>query len=209
MTFLKAIGYTVGTAGAFVAAVVAAPIAGAVGTITVAGACIAGGSGALVGGAVSCFDDSEEQAYKKGRNDGVKTSKAAADIQLGQMRERLLASLAYIEGCENYFNSIVSVTAVAVSSISACREVSMQERTQLELFLAGNLSDELPDYIRHKINSIFDVPPSIADAYELAKKNKLPMNAYDEVIEFAMAVVVASDDEVALVSRAWDQLKAV
>jgi len=208
MTFLKFVGYTVGTAGVAVAVVVAAPIAGAVGTITAAGACIAGGSGALVGGVASCFDDGEEQAYKKGRSDGAKDSKAAADIELEQVRERLLASLAFIEGCENYFNLIVSVTAVAVASISSCRELMPSERDQFESFFIGHLANELPENIKNKISSIYDTPLSMAEAYELASDNELSMAAFDDVLNLSLAVMDASDDDIALISQTWSQLKA-
>lgn len=208
MTILKSIGYSLGTAGVVIAAVVAAPVAGAVGTITLAGACIAGGSGALVGGAASFFDDTEKEAYKKGHNDGTKTSKATADIELEQMRENLKKYHVYTEGCSGYFNSIVTLNTVAASAISQCNEVSASERAQLELFLMGSLASELPEDITNKINSIFDIPVAFTEAYELAMNSQIPMDVYDDVIRFALAVAGANDDDVALISQAWSQLKA-
>ena len=208
MSIRKVIGYVFGTAGVTIAVVVAAPVAGAVGTITATGALIAGGSGAVFGGVAFFFDDTEEKAYQKGRKYEAKASKACTDIEVKQMLEKLDWYQAYINGCADYFNSIVSLIAVAVSAISSCRKVTPSERAQLESFIVGHLGDGLPENISIKINSIFDSPPTFNEAYELAMKSELAMNAHDDVIDFALAIVGANDAEVALISQAWSQLKA-
>jgi uncharacterized membrane protein YebE (DUF533 family) len=156
---------------------------------------IAAAVGAGVAGAVVAANlDGDEEARKAGFDDGVKHVKA----------EKAMDSL---KAAGAHFNAIVALNAVAVATAQCDGDITPDERANIELFINGLAAGAIPEAIKAKIESLYQQPPTVTEAFELAKKSGMSLSIFDEIIN----LVVFSDDTVhpreAAFMQAWNSLK--
>lgn len=201
MSFWKVLG----GAAAGVACVVALPVAGPVGAITAAGAAIAGTVGAAAGGVASAVDDSEEQAEKRGaRREAAKYDKKFEKFALAFEKAELM-----LKQSDDYFNLIIAMEAVGLSCAACDGEISPEERQEIDEFVAGIASGELPEHVKSNIQEIADSPPNVRTAFELAKK--VGLDSYDlfnEIIEIVMHADGHIHENEEAFQQAWNELVA-
>ena len=197
-----------------VAAVAAAPftgggslLAGASLAGSLAGAGAAAGAAAVAGGVVAnkLSDDSKvrEAAYRE----GVKDTKAQHQLELEHRRKSLEAALHGLKGAAEHYNAIIAMHAVAVATANCDGVICDKERENIELFIAGISVSSIPVEVTAKLKSLYDSPPSIRDAWQLAKNSGVAISVFDEIIQ----IVIHADDvqhpqEDAFL-QAWNTLK--
>ena len=208
MGFWKTLGYIAGGIGTGVAVVVAAPIAGPIGAVTLTGALIAGGTGAVAGGVISATDDSEEKA----KNDGYKQGKEHAKSENAKRIEKLLRNLQKHENKIKENNAFeeyaVAMFAVAFSVANCDGKIHPDEIRDIEEFISGELFAKLPSSIKTKIEKIRNNPPNFNTAMEYVKKvNRGSWDIFDSIIELAMRADGVIRKEETAYMEAWQKFK--
>lgn len=188
-----------------IACVVALPVAGPVGAITAAGAAIAGGVGAAAGGIASAVDDSEEQAERR----GARREAAKYDRKYEKLASAFEEAESRISETEDYFNLLIAIEAVGLACAACDGEIAPEERQDIDEFIAGVASSELPSHIKSKIEEMAVNPPNIKTAFELSKKVGLDSYAlFDEIIEVVMHADGRIHEQEKAFQQAWNELVA-
>jgi len=199
MSFWKVLG----GAAAGVACVVALPVAGPIGAVTAVGAVVAAGAGAAVGGVASAIDDSEEQAERRGEQ----KANANYDIKYKKMHSAFKDAEKILNKNNDYFNLLISMEAVGLACAACDGEIALEERQEIDEFIAGVASSGLPSHVKKEIEKIANNPPNLTTAFEMVKRLGLDSyELFDEIIE----VVIHADgrihqDEKAF-QNAWNEL---
>ena len=169
-----------------IATVVALPVAGAVGTITVAGAAAAAAAGA-VGGAACGMADSKarEKEKEKARKEGEKKATAKYQNQVDELLKNLQAVEKQLRDDMEYFQLLIALFAVGMATASADGQVSVDEMKNLEEFVAGIGALKLPPHVKGAITKLKNKPPSFNTAMQYVKKlNGIDMALFESVIKF-------------------------
>ncbi len=201
MSFWKVLG----GAAAGVACVVALPVAGPVGAITAAGAAIAGGVGATAGGIASAMDDSEEQAEKR----GARIAAAKYDKKYEKLEAAFKDAENRLSESEDYFKLLIAMETVGLACAACDGEIAPEERQEIDEFIAGISSSELPSNVKREIEAIANNPPNITTAFQLASSVGLDsFDLFNEIIEVVMhADGYVHENEKDFVN-AWNELVA-
>lgn len=203
------LGATVG-----VAAVAAAPFTGGgslLGGATLAASLASAGTvatvGAVAGGAIANKLGSEskvrDEAYRKGTMD----AKAQHQVELDHLQTSLEAALNGLKGAANHYNAIIAMHAVAVATANCDGVICDKERANIELFIAGVSTGAIPADVTNTLQSLYDTPPSIQDAWALAKSSGVEISVFDEIIQIVIhADEIVHPQEDAFM-QAWNMLK--
>ena len=108
---------------------------------------------------------------------------------------------------DSYFRGIIALEAVAVACAVCDGDFSETERLEIAEFVRGMLAQNIPEAVKLKIEKVYNNPPTIKEAYQLAKESGIPIDLFDEVIQFVMEVDGVKEEEKAF-AQAWSQLKA-
>lgn len=201
MSFWKVLG----GAAAGVACVVALPIAGPVGAVTAIGAAVAAGTGAAAGGIASAVDDSEEQAERRGE----KKATARYEQKYDKLASAFEDAKKRLDETDDYFNLLIAMEAVGLACAACDGEVAPEERQEIDEFIAGVASSELPSHVKEKIEDIANNPPSVTTAFELAKRVGLDSyELFDEIIEVVMHADGRIHQDEKAFQNAWNELVA-
>lgn len=175
---------------------------------TIAAAVGAGAVGAAAGAYVGGDDDDKEAARKDGYDAGQRDAKAETKTELDRLHAILETAFQSLRDTQQHFNAIIAMEAVAMSCANCDGFIDQREREEIELFISGVAGSTLPDYVKARIQEIYDTPPSIKEAFSLAKASELDMEIFDEI----MALIIYADgvyheDEKVFV-QAWNTLRA-
>jgi len=177
-------------------------LAGA-GTIAVATG--AGLTGAVVGAGMAEADKKEKSdAKEEGRAEG----KAETLIEIKKLEEKLLTALTGLKSHDEHFKAIIALEAVGVACAACDGDFSENEKEEIGEFVKGMLSQSIPEEVKTKIQSVYDNPPTVKEAYFLAQSSGVPLDVYEDLIKFVMEIDGIKEEERVFV-QAWDQLKAV
>lgn len=195
-----------GGAAIGIVVVIALPIAGSVGTITLLGTSIAAGVGAVTGGIVDYFDKSEEAAKSQGKADGVAETEAKYNKEFENLKAALKTRT---DDDKRYFDLVLALHAVGFACAGYRGNVSPAKRLEIDEFISGAATVVLPDRVRSEIAQIAHTPPDIATAYALAR-NAAPdhMHLFEDVIEIASQSDDPSQPSEHEFKSAWAQLRA-
>lgn len=201
MSFWKVLG----GAAAGVACVVALPIAGPVGAVTAIGAAVAAGTGAAAGGIASAVDDSEEQAERRGE----RKASARFDQKYNKLASAFEDAEKRLDETGDYFSLLIAMEAVGLACAACDGEIAPEERQEIDEFIAGVASSELPSHVKEKIEDIANNPPSVTTAFELAKRVGLDSyELFDEIIEVVMHADGRIYQDEKAFQNAWNELVA-
>lgn len=211
--YLKVLGGAVIGVGA----IAAAPFTGGgslvggaslLGSLAGAGTIAAAVGAGIAGGVVAANLDGNEEARKAGFNEGVKKAKAEQLADISELRDRLEKAMESLRAAGEHFNTIIALNAVAVATAQCDGDITQSERENIELFINGLASGAIPEAVKAKIESIYQQPPTVQEAFELAKKSGMSLSIFDEIIN----LVVYSNDTLhpqeAAFMQAWNSLKA-
>lgn len=203
------LGATVG-----VAAVAAAPftgggslLGGATLAASLAGAGTAAAAGAVAGGVIANKLGDESKVRDEGYRKGAMDTKAQHQIELEHLQKSLEAALNGLKGAANHYNAIIAMHAVAVATANCDGFICDKERANIELFIAGVSTSSIPANVASTLQSLYDTPPSIQDAWALAKNSGVEISVFDEIIQ----IVIHADETVHpqedAFMQAWNMLK--
>lgn len=180
-------------------------IASLTGAGTIAAAVGAGAVGGVVGAAVAETADNEKKQIKEqGRAEGI----AKNASQLGDLIDKFTKIKERLESYEEHFKAIIAMEAVGVACAACDGDFSDSEREEIGEFVKGMIAQSIPKEVKDKIQSIYDNPPTVQEAFLLAKNSGMPIDVYEDLIMFVMEIDgIIRPEEKAFV-QAWNQLKA-
>jgi len=183
----------------------AASLAGSLaGAGTVAAAVGVGVAGAVVGANMGGDDDVRQAAYAAGQKD----AKAEHLEELQVLRGKLGEAVASLKVAGQHFNAIVALHAVAVAVATCEGAVSEAEREGIDLFISGLSGDSLPDTVAQRIESLYLQPPTVKEAFQLARESALDMGTFDEIINLVVHADGGMHPREAAFMQAWNHLKS-
>lgn len=182
-----------------VAAIVAAPLTGGGSLLAVAGA--AGLAGKAIG------SRSEATVREEGYRQGAIDAKAEQQVVLTHLEQSLEAALNGLKGAAAHYDAIIAMHAVAVATANCDGFICDSERENIELFIAGVATSSIPAQVSSKLKSLYDSPPSIRDAFELAIKSGVAMSVFDEIIQVVIHADSVQHPQEDAFMQAWNTLK--
>ena len=182
----------------------ASAIASLAGAGTIAAATGAGLTGAVVGAAMADSDEKEKENIK---NEGKAEGKAETLLELNLLEEKLFEALTNLKSHDAHFKAIIALEAVGVACAACDGDFSDNEKEEIGEFVKGMLAQSIPEDVKAKIQSIYDNPPTVKEAYILAKASGVSLDVYEDLIKFVMQIDGIKEKERAFV-QAWSQLKA-
>jgi len=168
------------------AASLAASLAGAG---TVATAVGAGVVGAVAGAAMGDDPDEIEREKKRAREEGVKAGEACATEKYEMKLRELLNRL---HSYHNFDEKLVGLYAIGLAIANADGDISHDEIDEIDGFVAGCVSGNLPEHIKETIQQLKKSPPSLESAIEFARKSRLAKIDIDDVI----SIVAEADNNI-------------
>jgi uncharacterized membrane protein YebE (DUF533 family) len=196
-----------GGAALGVVAIAALPIAGPVGAVTCGlAAAGAAGTGAVAGAIKNELDEDEKNAREEeGKNKG----KAEASTEINKLNDALSDAFRKLKDMDEYWNSLIAMTAVGVAVAECDGDFSENEREEISMFINGVMSNnEVPEEVKKKLEEIYKHPLQIKNAFELAKKSNVDMKIFDDIIYVVMHTDGIKKEEEVFVN-AWNILKSV
>lgn len=183
-----------------VAVVVALPVAGAVGTVTMAGAAVGAAAGAAVGAVADALDDSEDQAVKRGEE--------RERARNAELLARVQSYLEHTKDFVNFGDQLVAMFAMGIACANCDGEIHPDEKRDIEDSIAGFSSSGLPAVTKESINKLWEAPPNIKTAFELAKSAGVGFSVLDDIIDLVMMADGRVHPRERAFRSAWTKLKA-
>lgn len=182
----------------------ASVLASLAGAGTIAAATGAGLTGAIVGAAMA---DSDEKDKENIKNEGKAEGKAESLLEMGKLEEKLIEALTNLKSHDKHFKAIIALEAVGVACAACDGDFSDNEKEEIGEFVKGMLAQSIPEDVKAKIQSIYDNPPTVKEAYILAEASGVSLDVYEDLIKFVMQIDGIKEEERVFV-QAWSQLKA-
>jgi hypothetical protein len=179
-------------------------IASLTGAGTIAAAVGAGAVGATVGAVLADSDESEKKQIKE---QGKAEGKAENALQIEQLESKLSQALKKLKSHDEHFKAIIAMEAVGVACAACDGDFSDNEREEIGEFVKGMIAQSIPMDVKAQIQSIYDNPPTVEEAFLLAKNSCMSLYLYEDLIRFVMQIDGIKPEEEAFV-HAWNQLKA-
>lgn len=175
---------------------------------TIAAAVGAGVAGGAAGVAVAGGDEKKKKKERDERRaEGRAEGKAESSEQIKNIEKKLLQALTKLKSHDEHFKAIIAMEAVGVSCAACDGDFSENEREEIGEFVKGMSGQSIPKDVKEKIQSIYDRPPTVKEAFLLAKASGISLDIYDVLIRFVMEIDGVKPEEEAFV-QAWNQLKA-
>lgn len=171
---------------------------------TIAAATGAGLTGAAVGAAMA---DSEKKEKKDIKDRGRAEGKAESLLEIGKLEEKLMEALTNLKSHDAHFKAIIALEAVGVACAACDGDFSDNEKEEIGEFVKGMIAQSIPEDVKERIQSVYDNPPTVKEAYLLAKASGVSLNVYEDLIQFVMQIDGIKEEERVFV-QAWSQLKA-
>jgi tellurite resistance protein len=181
-----------GGVAAGIVTVVALPVAGPIGAISLAGAAVAGTIGGAAGAVASKKESEKEQikvsrAYREGQMAGRKES----EMNLKELTKAFEDVSSRLSEHKEYFDLLTAMFAVGISVANCDGSIDPKEERDIDEFIAGIVHSELPTYIIDTITTLRQNPPSFNSAMQYVKHvNKDSWDLFSEIID----LVSRSDD---------------
>lgn len=182
----------------------ATALASLAGTGTIVAAAGAGLTGAVVGAAMA---DSEEKEKENIKNEGKAEGKAEYLLEIGKLEKKLIEALTNLKSHDAHFKAIIALEAVGVACAACDGDFSDKEKEEIGEFVKGMLDQKIPEDVKQKIQSVYDNPPTVKEAYILAEASGVSLDFYEDLIQFVMQIDGIKKEERAFL-QAWRQLKA-
>lgn len=170
---------------------------------TIAAATGAGLTGAAVGAAMA---DSEEKEKENLKDEGRAEGKAEALVEMSKLENTLVSALKKLKSHDEHFKAIIALEAVGVSCAACDGDFSENEKEEIGEFVKGMLAQSIPDDVKNKIQTIYDNPPTVKEAFVLAQHSGIALDVYEDLIQFVMEIDGIKEEEKVFV-QAWSQLK--
>lgn len=166
---------------------------------------VAIGAGGLAIGAIAkgVFDGKDEE---KAKDEGRAEGKAEVKVVMEKLEEKLLHSLKILETHDEHFQAIIALEAVGVACAACDGDFSNNEKEEIGEFVKGMMAQSIPDKVKVKIQSVYDNPPTVEEAFKFAEESGIEIEVYEELVQFVMKIDGIKPEEEAF-THAWNQLK--
>lgn len=179
-------------------------LASLTGAGTIAAATGAGLAGAAIGGAMGGIEKDEKENIKdQGRVEGKGENLA----KIKKIEEKLMLAFEVLKSHDEHFKAIIALEAVGVSCAACDGSFSDNEKEEIGEFVKGMLSQNIPGDVKNKIQTIYDNPPTVNEAFILAQDSGIPLDVYENLIQFVMEIDGIREEE-RIFAQAWIQLKS-
>ena len=183
----------------------AASLAGSLaGAGTIAAAVGIGVAGAVVGANLDGDTQLRKESYEEGRKD----AKAEHVAEVSALQKNLAGALESLKAAGKHFNAIIALHAVAVATAHCDGGIGDDEREGIELFIAGLASGTTPPAVLERIESLYREPPTVSEAYALARDSEVDMVIFDEIINLVIHADSTIYPQEAAFMQAWSELKS-
>ncbi len=165
------------------------------------------GAGIVGGGVGAAMADSDENEMKQAKEQGRAEGMAENSLQIEKLVNELSQALEKLKSHDEHFKAIIAMEAVGVSCAACDGDFSDNEREEIGEFVKGMIAQSIPKEVKEKIQDIYDNPPTVKEAFLLAKDSGISLDIYEDLIRFVMEIDGIKPEEEAFV-QAWNQLKA-
>lgn len=168
----------------------------------------AGAVGGAVGAAVANNEEEEKESIKKqAKAEGKAEGKAEASIEIDKLQENLSNALKKLKENDKLFSAIIAMEAVGVACAACDGHFSENEKEEIGEFVKGMMEQSIPEHVKEKIQKVYNNPPTLKEAFELAKKSGLALEEYEDLIKYVIEIDGATPEEEAFL-HGWHQLRA-
>jgi len=172
---------------------------------TVAAAVGAGAVGAGIGAKLSMDEENEENEKKENEKELAKLK-----LQAEKFETELNKIVGTFNDQQQYFNLVIAMTAVGMACANADREIADEERQYIEEFVSGVSSSSLPQNVKEKIESLYQKPPRMRQAFDLVLEvGSEEFGVYDEIIDITIAADGKTHEDEIQFKKDWEQLKRI
>ncbi len=127
--------------------------------------------------------------------------------EIDALKKELSVVFENLSSMEEYWEAIVAIEAVAVSSASSDKDFSDAERKEIKKFIQNiNPNKEIPSTVQEKIDEIYANPLPLNKAFLLAKETKVEMSIFEEILDVVMHTDGVKFEE-KVVLNAWHAFK--
>lgn len=195
-----------GGIAAGVGVVAVAPVFGAVGAVTVAGAAVGATVGAVAGGVASSIDeDDKNSSYRAGERSG----KAENAQEVDNLKKTMEEASKRFEDYKDYETFLISCYAVGISVANCDGEIAKEELEELESFLQGETFNKYPESFKNTLKELKNSPPTFRQAMsyveELDKEN---WDQIDDIINFMIEADGYIHEKESAYKESWRRYKA-
>jgi hypothetical protein len=175
---------------------------------TIAAAAGAGLTGAAVGAVMADSEEKEKEDIKNiGKSEGKAEGKAENLLEIKKLEKKLSEAFEHLKSHDAHFKAIIALEAVGVACAACDGDFSDDEKEEIGEFVKGMLAQSIPEDVKARIQSIYDNPPTVKEAYQLAESSGVSLDVYEDLIQFVMQIDGTKEEEKVFV-QAWSQLKA-
>lgn len=179
-------------AGCGVAVVVAAPVFGAIGTVTLVGAAVGAGVGAVAGGAAGAVTASKDQADQNASfREGHHRGKAEATAEVERLVKKVDAMKRAHSRNGEFEKRLVALFAVGFAAAASDGPITGEERMLIESFVAGSAYQWQNEPLRLRIAELANRPPTFGDAMALVDAVADP--TLDALIDDILEIAIMAD----------------
>lgn len=148
----------------------------------------AGAAVAVAAGVSAYHSSKKDEAYADGKRAGAKAGEAVAQEKYKSKLDELTRRL---RGYHDFEDKVLGMYAVGLAVAAADGEICRAERQELDEFVAGCLSEYLPQHVRESIAELTARPPGLTEALKYAAERNVPKKDIDDIIE----LVARADDQ--------------
>lgn len=151
-----------------------------------------------------------EKLVKEVLTEEVQEVEKVQEVKLSEidaLKKELSVVFENLSSMEEYWEAIVAIEAVAVSSASSDKDFSDAERKEIKKFIQNiNPNKEIPSTVQEKIDEIYANPLPLNKAFLLAKETKVEMSIFEEILDVVMHTDGVKFEE-KVVLNAWHAFK--
>ena len=127
--------------------------------------------------------------------------------EIDALKKELSTAFDNLSSMDEYWDAIVAIEAVAVSSASSDKDFSDAERKTIKDFVQKiNQNKEVPSEVQEKIEALYANPLPLNKAFLLAKETKVEMSVFEDILEVVMHTDGVKFEE-KVVLHAWHAFK--
>lgn len=143
----------------------------------------------------------------RGRKEKEQAEKRGEERERAKNVERYARIQSYLEDVKDFANfgdQLVAMFAVGIACANCDGQVHPHEREEIEEFIAGASHNSLPSRIKESIDNLWNTPPNVKTAFQLATDAEVDSLVLDDIIDLVIDVNPKARD----FRNAWTKLKA-
>ena len=158
------------------------------------------------GAATGAYMSKEEEKELKKKDEEL----AKLRVKAEKFESELHNMLNSFNDQQQYFNLIIAMTAVGMACANADGEITKEEKEAIEEFISGISKIGLPQIVKDKVNSLYENPPRLKQAFDLVLTvNDKSFSIFDQIIDITIDADGRVDKKEIEFKTDWEQLKRI